>query len=80
MNHPATDEGDEYSEPEPQTIKVYILDRNHSMTTPVDEFPITEDKRIEITIELEDGQSGGYQVRTDKQIIAENTFHYDDIE
>ncbi len=36
------------------------------MTTPVDEFPITEDKSIEITIELEEGQSGGYQVRTDK--------------
>lgn len=75
-----TDDGDEDSEPEPQTIKVYILDRNHSMTTPVEVFDITEDKRIEITVELEDGQSGGYQVRTDKQIIAENTFHYDNIE
>ncbi|MCG7342821.1 Stk1 family PASTA domain-containing Ser/Thr kinase [Sporosarcina sp. ACRSL] len=75
---PSEDEGDEYSDPEPQTIKIYIQDNKHSMTIPVAEFTITEDEYRKIIVELEEGQSGGYQVRRDDTIIAEETFNYDD--
>lgn len=69
---------DENSEPEPQTIKIYIQDRKHSMTIPVAEFKITEDTERDITVELEEGQNGQYQVRRGSEIIAEYTFDYED--
>ncbi|WP_432359424.1 Stk1 family PASTA domain-containing Ser/Thr kinase [Sporosarcina sp. UB5] len=72
------DEEDEYSSPEPQIVKIYIQDSKHSMTDPVAEFTITEDTKREITVELEEGQRGGYKVHRDSLIIAERTFNYDD--
>lgn len=74
------DGDDESANPEPQTIRVYIQDSKHSMTDPVAEFTITEDTRREITVALEEGQRGQYQVRRDSEIIAEKTFDYNDDE
>lgn len=77
---PNNDEEDENADPEPQTIKIYIQDRKHSMTTPVAEFTITEDTQREITVSLEEGQRGQYQVRRGSEIIAEKIIDYDDEE
>ncbi|MFS0688145.1 Stk1 family PASTA domain-containing Ser/Thr kinase [Sporosarcina sp. 179-K 8C2 HS] len=72
-----TDDDDENSEREQQTIQIYIQDSKHTMTTPVDEFKISEDVKREITVTLEEGQSGKYEVRRDSEVIAEKTFNYD---
>ncbi|WP_347177870.1 hypothetical protein [Sporosarcina thermotolerans] len=74
------DDEDESSEPEPQTVKIYIQDNKHSMTDPVAEFKITEDTRREITIELEEGQRGRYIIYRGDTVIEDITVDYDDIE
>lgn len=61
-----------------QKVRVYIQDRNHSMTDPYEEFTITEDKEITIKIELEEGGRGAYRVMRDNVQIEEETFDYDD--
>ena len=55
----------------PQKIRIYIQDKNHSMTEPVEEFPITENTLKQIKIELEEGQTGHIRITRDDNIIAE---------
>ncbi len=64
----------------PQTVRIYIQDRSHSMTDPVEEFEITEDTEKQITVELEEGQRGGYKILRGSTIIDEKTFDYKDIQ
>ncbi len=76
------DEGvkEQPQEQEPQTVRIYIQDRNHSMTDPSEEFTITEDQEVTITIELEEGGRGAYRIMRDNVQIEEKTFDYDDAE
>lgn len=64
----------------PQTVRIYIQDRENSMTDPIKEFDITEDTEEQITIELEEGQRGGYKILRGTTIIEEKTFDYKDIQ
>ncbi|MDW0111828.1 Stk1 family PASTA domain-containing Ser/Thr kinase [Sporosarcina saromensis] len=75
-----SEEEDSDSEPVPQVIKIYIQDLNNSMTDPADEFKIIEDTKKKITIELEEGQRGGYMIFRDDIKIAEETINYEDID
>lgn len=72
------DEEEESSEKVPQTVRIYIQDRNHSMADPHEEFTITEDRQVTITIELEEGGRGAYRIMRDYVQIEEKTFNYDD--
>ncbi|MFS0574272.1 Stk1 family PASTA domain-containing Ser/Thr kinase [Sporosarcina sp. 179-K 3D1 HS] len=74
-------ENGEYGEEQervPQTIRIYIQDRKHSLTDPVEEFPITETTTRRITIELEEGQVGAYRIMRDSEEIAQQKFTYED--
>jgi len=62
----------------PQKIRIYVQDRNNTMTDPYDEFMITETTMKVITIELEEGQRGAYRIERDSTVIAEKTFDYGD--
>lgn len=62
----------------PQTIRIYIQDRNRTMADAVEEFVITKDAVRRITIELEEGQQGAYKVTRDSSIIDEKSFNYRD--
>ncbi|WP_432354924.1 Stk1 family PASTA domain-containing Ser/Thr kinase [Sporosarcina sp. A2] len=76
-------EGDDSLEDEvnpPQTVRIYIQDREHSMTDPTKEFEITEDVEEQITVELEEGQRGGYRILRGTTVIEEKTFDYKDIQ
>ncbi|MGN7407584.1 Stk1 family PASTA domain-containing Ser/Thr kinase [Sporosarcina sp. SAFN-010] len=73
-----SDEGEE--ERAPQTVRIYIQDRANSMTDPIKEFEITEDKEEQIKVELEEGQRGGYKILRGTTIIEEKTFDYKDIQ
>lgn len=62
----------------PQTIRIYIQDRKHTMADTFEEFTITKDTVKRITIELEEGQKGAYKIMRDNTLIAEETFNYGD--
>lgn len=74
------DEEDGHQELIPQEVKVYVQDRKRSMGDPDETFTITEDRTIRITIELEDGQRGGYRIFRDGVVVAEKMFNYKDIQ
>lgn len=69
-------------EPElvPQKIQIYIQDRTHTMNDPIEEFEITEDTTRKISIELQDGDRGGYKIMRDQTVIEENKYNYKDLE
>ncbi|AXH98659.1 Stk1 family PASTA domain-containing Ser/Thr kinase [Sporosarcina sp. PTS2304] len=64
----------------PQKIQIYIQDRNHTMNDAYEEFEITEDTTRKITIELEDGERGGYKILRDQKVIEEDQFNYKDLD
>lgn len=70
---------DEEAEGETQSIKIYIQDKSHSMTDPIEEFTITETVKKRITIELEEGMRGGYRIMKDATVIEEEMFDYNDV-
>lgn len=74
------EEGEEGDEPEqvPQVIRIYVEDRKNSMADVFEEFTITEDTVRRITIELEEGQRGGYRIMRDSTQIADESFDYND--
>lgn len=77
-------EGDSEPDPEPelipQKIQIYIQDRSHTMNDPVEEFEITEDTTRKITIELQEGDRGGYKIMRDQTVIEENKYNYKDLD
>ena len=77
-------ENDPHTETEieliPQKIQIYIQDRTHTMNDPIEEFEITEDTTRKITIELEEGDRGGYKIMRDQTVIEENKYDYKDLE
>ena len=92
-NYPeeSTDENDEddvdsetdpkpHSEIIPQKVQIYIQDRTHTMNDPIEEFEITEDTTRKITIELQEGERGGYKIMRDQTVIEEDKFNYTDVE
>jgi eukaryotic-like serine/threonine-protein kinase len=77
------DEGDnaddgQQSAPVPQLIQISVQDKNNPMMTIVDEFYITETTKREISINLEEGQTGSYMVTRDSINIIEKLVHYND--
>lgn len=78
--HQNDDEEEESSEKIPQTVRVYIQDRKHSMADPFRVLEITEDEEITFTIELEEGGRGAYRIMRDDVQIDERTFNYNDAE
>ena len=76
------EENDPGSEIQPkpveQIIRIYVQDKDETMTRPVEEFSITETTKKEISLKLEEGQSGAYKVTRDSKIIIEEAVHYSD--
>lgn len=68
---------DENGEPIPQTVQVYIQDKNHTMADPVDEFTITEDQTYLIELEIVKGEKAAYRIILDSSIFAQETISYD---
>lgn len=74
------DEDESADDSEPQIVRIYIQDSNNSMADPVEEFEVTEDTVKQITVELEEGQRGGYRILRGSTVIDEKTFDYKDIQ
>lgn len=62
-----------------QQIRIEVQDKIHTMAKPYDEFPITSEKEYKIQFVVEEGQQVAYKILRDSQIIAEDSFGYDDI-
>ena len=70
---------DENGVPIPQTVQVYIQDKNHTMAEPVEEFIITEDRTYSIQLELVEGEKAAYRIILDSVTFAQDTISYDDL-
>lgn len=64
--------------PVEQIIRIYVQDKEKTMTRPIEEFSITETTKKEISLKLEEGQSGAYKVTRDSKIIIEEAVNYSD--
>jgi len=62
-----------------QTIRIDIQDKNHKMLTKVETFTITADQEHRIQLVIGDGQDAAYKIIRDSEIIAEETYNYDDV-
>lgn len=72
------DEDKDEKEKVPQKILIYVEDRKNSMADLFEEFTITEDTVKRITIELEEGQRGGYRIMRGSTLVEDESFNYDD--
>ncbi|WP_088838967.1 MULTISPECIES: Stk1 family PASTA domain-containing Ser/Thr kinase [unclassified Listeria] len=68
--------GGDGDSPKPKHVKIYIDDKNHSMSTPYRELDITENTSVTITFEIEEGSKGSYKILRDDETIDEGTVDY----
>ncbi|MDM5332677.1 Stk1 family PASTA domain-containing Ser/Thr kinase [Ureibacillus composti] len=63
----------------PQTVEIYIEDKNHRMSEPVETIEITEDYTYKIQLEIEEGQKAAYRIVRDSMEISKATISYDEL-
>lgn len=63
-----------------QFVQIYIEDRSHSITNPIEEFVMVESTTRQIKLEIEEGQEGAFQVRVDSKVIIDETIEYESVE
>ncbi|NYF24182.1 Stk1 family PASTA domain-containing Ser/Thr kinase [Sporosarcina sp. JAI121] len=72
------DSDEKQLEPVPQTIKIYVEDKTHTMSKPYAEFTITKNTVKQIEMKIEEGKSGTYRIMRDDEQIDEQTINYSD--
>ena len=70
----------EFDESIEQFVQIYIEDRSHSITEPLEEFVMTETTYRKIKLEIEEGQKGAFQIRVDSKVIVDESIGYDSLE
>jgi eukaryotic-like serine/threonine-protein kinase len=63
-----------------QEVIIYIDDMDHNPTVPADRFFITETSRRQIKLIIAEGKTASYQVFRDTEVIATESFNYNDVE
>ena len=63
---------------EPQTVKIYIDDMNHSISDVFNEEEITEDSEFTITLTIEPGKVADYKVMRDDDILIDKSVPYEE--
>ncbi|WP_088005886.1 Stk1 family PASTA domain-containing Ser/Thr kinase [Indiicoccus explosivorum] len=66
--------------PVPQTVQIFIQDKNRTMEKPAEEFTITEDESRRIELQIEEGQTAAYRIVRDGTAIMEKTVPYAEAE
>ncbi|AQQ53764.1 Stk1 family PASTA domain-containing Ser/Thr kinase [Planococcus lenghuensis] len=64
----------------PQTVQIFIQDRNQTMDAPAEEFTITDDASRRIELEIEEGQIGMYRILRDGEVLVEESIPYAEAE
>ncbi|WP_227395571.1 Stk1 family PASTA domain-containing Ser/Thr kinase [Jeotgalibacillus aurantiacus] len=65
-------------DPEPQTITIYIADRDRTMDEPSEEFTITETVERTLRLVIEQGQTGSYRIERNGEVILEDSISYEE--
>ena len=63
----------------PQTVKVYIQDKDHSMVDTFEEITITADTNYRVKLVIAEGEKAAYRITRDGTVIAEETISYDQL-
>lgn len=79
------EEGEDEENPEqevvPQIIQIYIQDKTHKFTDPpVEEFEITSAVEKKISLEIVEGEAGGYLIKRNQEVLEQKTIKYEDID
>lgn len=62
---------------ESQKVKIYIRDKNNSGTQVSQTYNIHKDKIITIPLKFEQGDSAGYTIEVDDNVIADKDIDYE---
>ncbi|WP_342541825.1 Stk1 family PASTA domain-containing Ser/Thr kinase [Paenisporosarcina sp. FSL H8-0542] len=63
-----------------QIVRIYLQDQTHSLTEPVEEYVLTENKKQQIQLKIEEGQKGAYRIMVDSKVIVDEIIEYDSFE
>lgn len=63
-----------------QVVRIYLQDQTHSLTEPVEEYVLTENKKQQIQLKIEEGQKGAYRIMVDSKVIVDEIIEYDSFE
>lgn len=63
-----------------QIVRIYLQDQTHSLTEPVEEYILTENKMQQIQLKIEEGQKGAYRIMVDSKVIVDEIIEYDSFE
>lgn len=63
----------------PQTVRVYIQDKDNSMADLYEEIEITADTVYRVTLKIAEGDRGAYRIDRDLSVIAEETINFADL-
>ncbi|WP_404452547.1 Stk1 family PASTA domain-containing Ser/Thr kinase [Virgibacillus necropolis] len=69
---------DEPEEPVEQTVRIYIKDKEHSISEVYKEETITKDKKYTITLTIEPNQVAEYKVYRDDEVVFNKTVAYEE--
>lgn len=72
------EQDDDEDEKEPQTVKIYIDDMNHSISDVFEEEEITQDTEYTITLTIEPGKVADYKVMRDDDILYDKSVPYEE--
>lgn len=65
-------------DPIPQSIQIFIEDKDNKISEPYEEFTITETTERTIPLKIEPGETGAYKVVRDGEVILENEIPYNE--
>lgn len=63
----------------PQTVRVYIQDKDHSMADLYEEIEITADTVYRVMLKIAEGERGAYRIDRDLSVVAEETINFADL-
>ena len=70
------DSSEEDSKPEPQTVEIFIEDKDNDISTVADSFEMTEEREYNIDLTIEEGGTASYKVVIDGETEIEEEIPY----
>ena len=68
---------EEESEPEPQTVEIFIEDKDNDISTVADTFEMTEEREYSIDLTIEEGKTASYKVVIDGETEMEEEIPFE---
>ena len=68
---------EEESEPEPQTVEIFIEDKDNDISTVADTFEISEEREYSIDLTIEEGKTASYKVVIDGETEMEEEIPFE---